>query len=188
MSANPETGEVKRKMALSAPFFSSGAWIRANDLRVMSPNLGFGLFDRSISHFNSARQTSVPISPQDFGHTVVAANLANNGCFVKLADGPFGLLCCAFTYHAHSILQVGGAVAGRPHLTLSSVPPDNGLFLHRRLGRIALARAWLFERLASMALGDPHGFLYPAHHLAPPGRARPFPARLLSDRSALQRP
>lgn len=53
----------------------------------MSPNLGFGLFDRSISHFSLARQISAPISPQDIGHTFVAANLANNGCFVKRANG-----------------------------------------------------------------------------------------------------
>ena len=58
----------------------------------MSPNLGVGLFDRSFGHFSLARQTSTPISPQDFGHTFVAANLANNGCFVKLANGPTHLV------------------------------------------------------------------------------------------------
>jgi hypothetical protein len=50
----------------------------------MRRNLGFGLFDRSIRHFGPACQTCVSISPQDFGHTFVAANLANNGIFVKL--------------------------------------------------------------------------------------------------------
>jgi len=75
----------------------------------MSPNLGFGLFDRSFGPFRLARQTSVRNNPQDFGHTFVAVNLANNGYVVKLANGPFGLVCCAFTYHAHSILQLGGA-------------------------------------------------------------------------------
>jgi len=49
----------------------------------MSPNLGFGLFERSISHFSPARQTSVPISPQDFDRTVVSSNLANYHLHVK---------------------------------------------------------------------------------------------------------
>ncbi len=130
----------------------------------MSPNLGVGLFDRSSGRFSLARQTPAPKSPQDFGHTFVAANLANNSVFVKPADGSFGLLCCAFACHPDSILQLGGAVAVRPNLTVSSVPPDNGLFRHRRLSRIALAGAWLFEHAASMALGDPNSFLHPAHH------------------------
>ena len=69
-------------------FLGSGGWIRTNDLRVMSPNLGVGLFDRSSGRFSLARQTSVPISPQDFGHTFVTANLANNGYFVKHVNGP----------------------------------------------------------------------------------------------------
>ena len=53
----------------------------------MSLNLGFGLFDRSISHFSLARQLSAPISPQDFGHTFVAPNVANNGAYVQLTNG-----------------------------------------------------------------------------------------------------
>ncbi len=157
-------------------------------VRVMSLNPGVALFDRSFGQFSLARQTSAPISPQDLGHTFVGATLANNGCFVKLANGPYGLLCCALTCHAHSILQLGGTVASQPILTVSSVPSDNGLFLYRCLGRSASAGAWLFERPASMALGDPHGFLPPDHNLASPGRARHFPARPLSDRSAPQRP
>ena len=50
----------------------------------MSPNLGVGLFDRPSGRFNLARQTSAPISPQDFGRTVVATNLAHDAIFVKL--------------------------------------------------------------------------------------------------------
>jgi len=153
----------------------------------MSPNLGVGLFDRFISHFSLARQTSAPISPQDFGHTGVVPKLANNSLFVKLTHGPFGLLCYAITDQAHSILQLSGAMAGGPNLTVSSVSPDNELLLHRGLGHTVLAGAWLFERPATMALGNPRGFLHLAHHLAPPGRARHFPARLFSDSSAPQR-
>jgi len=62
---------------------SSGEWIRTTDLRVMSLNPGVGLFDRPFSRFSLARQTSVPSGPQDFGHTVVGATLANNRFFVK---------------------------------------------------------------------------------------------------------
>ena len=57
----------------------------------MSPNLGFGLFDRSSGRFSLACPTSAPTSPQDFGHTFVVANVANNGVFVKLANGPFSI-------------------------------------------------------------------------------------------------
>ncbi len=52
----------------------------------MSPNLGVGLFDRSSGRFSLARQTSALRSPQDFGRTFVAANLASNGFFVKLTN------------------------------------------------------------------------------------------------------
>jgi hypothetical protein len=57
----------------------------------MSPNLGVGLFDRSSGRFSLARQASVPISPQDFGHTFVATNLAHDGIFVKLRNSAFSL-------------------------------------------------------------------------------------------------
>ncbi len=57
----------------------------------MSPNLGFGLFDRSIGRCSLARQTSTPISPQDLDHTFVAAKVANNDFLVKLTNGPFNI-------------------------------------------------------------------------------------------------
>jgi hypothetical protein len=61
----------------------------------MSPNLDFGLVDRSVSHLSLARQTSVFMSPQDIGHTVVAANVAKNGLLVKLVHSSFSLYLLA---------------------------------------------------------------------------------------------
>ncbi len=61
--------------------------------------------------------------------------------FSAWLPGQRACLCCALTCHAHSILQLGGAAAGRPNLTGGSVPPDNGLSLHRGLAHIALTGA-----------------------------------------------
>jgi hypothetical protein len=52
----------------------------------MSPNLDVALIDRLISHISSARQTSVPISPQDFGHTVIGAIMAVYRILVRLKE------------------------------------------------------------------------------------------------------
>jgi len=49
----------------------------------MSSNLDFGLFDRSIRHFSSARRTLAFINPQDFDHIFAVGNLANNRLFVN---------------------------------------------------------------------------------------------------------
>ena len=63
----------------------------------MSPNLVFGLFDGYISLFSSACPISVPISPQDFGHTFVGVNIAINSMLVKPREA------CA-TYNALLLL------------------------------------------------------------------------------------
>ena len=76
----------------AAPFGESAVLVRLResescsiiDLRVMSANPVFALFERSVRRFGSARKTCFPMSPQDLGHPLIATNIANNCVFVKL--------------------------------------------------------------------------------------------------------